>query len=312
MKNMYIAGLCSLALPVAAEVAIDATAANVQFAGKDSIQLNNLTVPGYGAYNLRFKWSPDTLSFVFDPGSLVAAAQSRCVKQVYERSNSTSDHIMASTRTVNGVEYGGFSDVAVKDVIKDWTVTNIWNNFTVAWARTAKIEDNPYLVGQSVAKFDPVKAYGVVTTFSQFGFAQNDLVEIGGNLETDDFLTIKQVNGSNNVIFNKGQRRVASLGCVSGTGTYFEHSSTKSSVVIVSDSGSFVSAYNTLKTSWSVADAIGVVGASDDSRTAATHSYGGLTKGDKLLVRDIGNGFSMVAVDAAGKALGSFLVMTMY
>ncbi|MDN3575599.1 hypothetical protein QWZ03_02280 [Chitinimonas viridis] len=310
--NKITAVLClATSLTAAADIAIDSTGAAVQFAGKDSLQVNNLHVPGYGNYSLRFKWDPVSLSFVYDPATLTLASQSRCSKQVYQLSDTFSEHIQASTRMVDGVEYGGLSDVATKS-LSDWTVTNVWTNFTVVWAKTALQADNPYLKGQTVANFDPNKGYGFVSTYGDYGFKHHDLVEVGGNLDTEDFLLVKQVNGSNTAIFNKGARRTGSFGCASNTGTYYEHSTSKASVVMAGDTAALTSGYNTLKTSWSISTGVGSVGASSDSRTKSTHDYGGLEKGDKLLVRDIGNGFSMVAVDESGKVLGSHLVMTMY
>jgi cold shock CspA family protein len=300
-KNVIRTSL--FALGVAASVAasagvpIDTTGATLQVAGKDGIQFTNLTVPGYGNYSLRFKWNPDTLSFVYDPASLSVASTSRCTSRLYKIPND-SYYAWTSIRVVNGVEYGGLIDVSASVSPDNISLGYLWSDFVVNWARTAKATDNPYLTGRTVPTFDPTKGYGFVAD-DGYGFAQGDLVEITANPEVDNFLTIKQVNGSQAITLNSGVVRTNTQGCVSGTATYSGRNSSDKAVISISgDVGSLQA--NSLQATWSVSTGSGIVG------TGSGSEYGGLLKDTKILVRDVGDGITLIGLDANGKAISSY------
>lgn len=303
MKKNLSVGLLALCASVSAlaDINIDSTGSTVAFSGKDSIQVNNLNVPGFGSYSLRFKWDPVALNFVIDLPSISAAPQSRCVSRVYNNSKS-SNQFWASTRTISGVEYGGLIDTTAKISADNISFSYFWSDFVVNWAKTAKIEDNVYLKGRSVPSFDPNKGYGFISG-EGLGFSQGDLIEVSGNLETNDFLLIKQVNGSISTAMSTGKLKAASFGCASGAGKYTGYNSATSSAIATSGDTALFEG-NSFSASWSLSSSAGVIG-----KNTVTSDYGGLVTDNKIIVRDIGEGVTISAVDATGKVTGSYVFM---
>ncbi|MDK2125679.1 hypothetical protein [Parachitinimonas caeni] len=293
----WLSAAALLVTPVYA-IDIDSTGATVQFAGKDAIQFNNLNVPGHGSYAVRFKWNPASLSFTFDPDSLSLSSQARCTSRVYE---SDDYQMWSSIRVVNGVEYGGAINVNADITPDNINLKSVWMyDLALSWARTAKAEDNPFLKGRTLRSFDPLKAYGLIA-YSGMGFKQGDLVEISGNPEVDNFLIVKQANGSVTTTFKTGVVRKSMLGCVSGTGSYtgYGQTFTSGAVNIAGD----VATYTTdqAKLTWNLSSASGTVAANPHAP-----SVGNLQIGTAFKVVDIGEGLSFIGIDADGKAIATF------
>jgi hypothetical protein len=141
-------------------------------------------------------------------------------------------------------------------------------------------------------------------------FDYGDIVEIVGSPQSGNTLAIKQVYGNHSLLLSNGTSLAApstNPNCApSASGNYLATSQGPYAISITGDSAfvANVGGYD-FQASWSVSSGVGVASqAPDNSRSYQDYtSFGGIMANDKLLVEDIGNGFTFTSLDTNGKVL---------
>lgn len=164
--------LCATAF---AQVPVDLTRSTFTNVTATKFQIDNLNVPGVGSFQLSFEWNPATAKF--DPVvSTLRNNGDTCTTAVLKGNTSVAANLAGyryMTRVNANGEFGGIQ-----------VGTYPASELTIAWAKTATADQNPYLVGRLLTNFEPSKGYGVIgeaSTSYYIGFTTGDFVEVTGS-----------------------------------------------------------------------------------------------------------------------------------
>ena len=187
-QGLPSAGFANAVSPAATNIPLDISKSSLSLIGATSFKIDNVSIPNVGDVNISFVWNP--ISFKFEP--LVADIRSNdknCSQAIFSgnvnfsTSNSAAYNYYA--RVFPDGEYGAIT-----------TNSNALSPLILSWAKTTTQDQNPYLVGRTLASFDSSKRYGVLGAVSQNaypgGFNVGDLVEIIGSPALGGF-SIKRV-----------------------------------------------------------------------------------------------------------------------
>jgi hypothetical protein len=165
-----------LSTSVLAQIPIDLSSATLTKTTATGFQVDNLNVPNFGNYKIGFEWNPAAARFEPVASSIVPNG-STCTKAVLTGNAAYSSSNIAGykffSRVDSNGEFGGIQ------------ATSAASELMMSWAKTARQDQNPYLVGRSLTTFDASKSYGVIGALNGFpypgGFYDGDLVEITGS-----------------------------------------------------------------------------------------------------------------------------------
>jgi len=174
LKLTAILALAVIATSANAQIDADFSNSSVVVENSQTLRVNNLRVSGMGAFNLSFRWDPNTLTFV-PLAETLADQGERCESDLLKNAAVSGHgyHFLMRQRTSANFVAGGLT------VSSYSLATN--PQFTVGWVKTATPQANPYLRNVNLSQFDPNVAYGMmgkVDTTRFQGFETGDVVEV--------------------------------------------------------------------------------------------------------------------------------------
>lgn len=310
MNKISAAALLTIATTTAsAQIPVDISQSKISIDSSQGVLFENLTVPGVGSVNLKFRWNPHTVSFepVVETLDLQGAYCEQAVASGnISYSSTATDGYQIRQRTTDSITWGALTTASSRPY-----------GFTVAWAKTVLPQDNPYLTGKSLPQFDPSKAYGVigqVHTGSYSGFAQGMLVEITGSMAAGAF-NIKQVGGTASTTFTLGANSATSRshcassnnGLYSGNTAYSSANANGYRVIFLSTGSGTITAASGAPYEFTATWEGQVKPGLYAGRMAAVHtgSYARFTATAPILVADVGDGLSVMSLSSSGEVLGT-------
>lgn len=306
---MATASITFLTTSATAQIPVDLTQANVTIEDNQTLKIENLKVPDAGSFQLMFRWNPATATFEPQVQTLIANG-SYCEKATASGSTSATankDGYVIWQRTNASMTVGALAPVKAGA-----------SSFTVTWAKTNTASENPYLVGQSVSKYNPNNAYGIVGKVYEYaypGFTTGMLVEVTANMASGN-VTIRQVaGGSANAVFSYATAQWQRNCPAAPTGIYSGDVSASANVdgYQASFSGSHsggIAAINSgasaFTASWWPTGVPGVSGKRGFEYGAVnsvySFTYPNFVTNSNVFVADVGGGISVTQIDASAKA----------
>jgi hypothetical protein len=311
MKSISAAVLSLIATAAVAQVPVDISQSKISIDSSQTLNFENVNVPGLGSFQLKFRWNPHNLTF--DP--IVETLTSNgpyCEKAVatgnVSYSTTARDAYLIRQRTTATMTVGALT-----------AASNRPYGFTAAWAKTQTANENPYLTGKALPSFDPNKSYGIIGTVhtgSYTGFDQGMLVEITGSLAAGVF-NIKQVGGTGSTTFTVSPNSASSTpnclsssaGIYSGNTSYSSANANAYQVAYISAGSGSITAATTpaygFTATWDN-DIVGKRGF-QYGRVASVHtgSYSSFTTAGTVFLADFGDGLAITALSDTQEAIGT-------